>query len=237
VGLARRLFGTRDPIGRRIIVPPRQEPRTIVGVVPDIKTSPGNWPTDTVYLAHSNVSARLTINFVIAVAGDPAAVASRIRDAILSVRQDVAILNISTLEDAFEETIGYPRFIARLLNLFGVTGLLLAGIGVHGLGAFVVAQRRREMGVRIAIGASRRAIMALIVGGNLWVGVLGAALGVGVALATMKYLSSVLYEVSPTDPATLGATALVVLTTTALASYVPARRACRVAPSELMRLE
>jgi predicted permease len=236
-GLARRLFGTRDPIGRRILVPSRQEPSTIVGIVGDVKTSPGEAPKDTVYLTHSNLSARLTINFVIAVAGDPAMMAPRIRDAILSVQENVAIQNISVLEDAFEETIGYPRFLARLLNLFSVAGLLLAGIGVHGLGVFIVAQRRREMGVRIAIGADRRSIMALVVGGNFWIAALGTALGIGAALATTKYLSSVLFEISPTDPLTLGATSLVLLASAVLASYAPALRACNVNPSELMRSE
>jgi putative ABC transport system permease protein len=236
-GLARRLFGPQDPIGRRIVVLSPLEPHTIVGVVGDVKTSPGDPPIDTVYLTNSNVSARLTINLVVAAVGDTASIVPRIRDAVLDVEPNVAILDISTLGDAFEETLGHPRFLARLLNLFGVAGLLLAAIGVHGLASFVVAQRRREIGVRIAIGAGRRAIMALVVGDNLWIAALGTAFGIGVALATTKYLSSVLYAISPTDPVTLAAAGMVLLATAIVASYVPAQHACDVDPSELMRSE
>ncbi len=235
--LARRLFGTQDPIGRRLIMPSQQQAITVVGVVGDIKTSPSAPPADTVYLTDSNASARLTINLVIAVEGHPADVASRIRNEILAVEPNVAILDISRLQDALEQTIGYPRFLARLLNLFGATGLLLAAIGVHGLGSFAVAQRRREVGVRMAIGARRRAIMALIVGGNLRIAALGTGLGIVVALAMTRYLSSVLYDISSTDPLTLCVAALVLVATAASASYVPAHRACSVDPCELMRSE
>jgi len=234
-GLARRLFGERDAIGRRLIMPARREGITVVGVVGDIKTSPGDPPADTVYQTHSNVSARLSINLVIAITGDPTLAIPRIRDEILATEANVAILGISRLQDAFEQTIGYPRFLARLLNLFGAAGLLLAAIGIHGLGSFVVAQRRREVGVRIAIGAGRRSIMALIIGTNLWIAGVGVGLGIAVALALTRYLSSVLYDISPTDPLTLALTALVLLATAAFASYVPARRACTVDPAELVR--
>jgi putative ABC transport system permease protein len=233
--LARRLFGEADPIGRRVSVNDVARGATVVGVVGDIRTTPGQAPRDTVYLTGTDVSARLTINFAIRTDGDPATIAPRVRDEIRAVEPNVAILEISTLQDARDAAIGHPRFFSALLNVFGAAGLLLAMVGIYGLGTHAVVQRRHEIGVRMAVGADRSAIVRLILGSSLGLAAAGATCGVAAALLTTKYLSSLLFGVSPTDPLMVVASVVLLLATAAVASYLPARVAARLDPSRLLR--
>lgn len=119
--------------------------------------------------------------------------------------------------------------------MFSAAGLLLATIGIYGLGAHAVAQRQHEIGVRMAVGADRIAIMKLIVGGGLGLAAAGTLCGAATALLTTKYLSSLLFGVSPTDPLTLAGAVILLLGTAAAASYLPARVASRLDPSLLLR--
>ncbi|HUE88744.1 MAG TPA: FtsX-like permease family protein [Vicinamibacterales bacterium] len=236
--LAQRLFGAQDPIGRHIVLSSGAPRRAaVVGVVGDVLTSPGTPAKETIYLTRSNTAARLSINLAIRVDGEPATILPGIRDEIAAVEPNVAILDISTMNEALGNSVAYPRFLAFVLNLFGGAGLLLAAIGISGVGSYGAAERRQEIGVRIAVGADRRSIITLVVGEGLRLALLGVVIGVSLQVAVTRSLGSVLYGLSATTASTAFATCLILLLVTASASYVPARRAARIDPSCLLRGE
>jgi len=236
--LARKAFGGQDPIGRHVTLTPGPPRRPmVVGVVGDVITSPGTPAKETIYVTRSNTAARLSINLAISVEDDPAMIVPRIRDEILSVEPNVAILDISTLSEALENSIAYPSFLTFLLNVFGAAGLLLSAIGIYGVGSYAAAQRRQEIGVRMAVGADRRSIVKLVVGEGLCLALAGLVIGISSQVALTKYLGSVLYGLSATDALTAFATCLILLLVTISASYLPARRASRVDPSCLLKSE
>lgn len=236
--LAQKAFGRQDPIGRHVILTSGAPRRAmVVGVVGDVIISPETPAKETIYVTRSNTSARLSINLAIRVDDDPETIVPRIRDEIVAVEPNVAFLDISTLNEALDDSLAYPRFLTFVLNVFGAAGLLLAAIGIYGVCSYAVAQRRQEIGVRMAVGADRRSIVKLVVGEGLCLALVGLLIGVCSQIALTKYLRSVLYGLSATDASTAFATFLVLLLVTTSASYVPARRASRVDPSCLLRAE
>jgi putative ABC transport system permease protein len=134
-------------------------------------------------------------------------------------------------------SIAVPRFHATLLGAFAALAMLLAAVGIYGLLAYTVAQRTREIGVRMALGASRRGILALVIGQGAVLAGIGVAAGLAGAFASTRYLSSLLFGITPLDPATFVAVALVFAAVALFASYVPARRATRVDPLVALRSE
>lgn len=236
--LAQKAFGAQDPIGRHVTVSSGAPRRAIVvGVVGDVITSPEAPAKEAIYVTRSNTAARLSINLAIRTDEEPATIVPRIRDEIVAVEPNVAILDISTLNDALDRSIAYPRFLAFVLNVFGAASLLLAAIGIYGVGSYAAAQRRQEIGVRMAVGADRRSIITLVVGEALCLTLLGLVLGVSSQIALTTYLGSVLYGLSATDRSTAVATLLILLLVTTSASFFPARRASRVDPSCLLKAE
>jgi predicted permease len=236
--LAQKAFGERDPIGRHVTLKSGAPRRAmVVGVVGDIVTSPEMPVKETIYVTRSNTSARLSINLAIRVDDDPATIVPRIRDEIVAVEPNVAILDVSTMNEALDNSIAYPRFLTLVLNVFGAAGLLLAAIGIFGVGSYAAAQRRQEIGVRMAVGADRRSIVTLVVGESLCLALVGLVIGVCSQIALTKYLGSALHGVSATNASTAFATFLILVLVTTSASYVPARRASRVDPSCLLRAE
>jgi ABC-type antimicrobial peptide transport system permease subunit len=130
-----------------------------------------------------------------------------------------------------------PRLLTTLLGLFGLVGLVLGALGVYGVLAYLVARRRREIGVRIALGARTADVLRLVVGRGLALAGGGILLGTGGALVLTRFMRGILYNVAPTDPATFAAVAVALLAASALASWLPARRAARVDPSVALRAE
>lgn len=142
-----------------------------------------------------------------------------------------------TMDELLAESVGEPRFRTLLLTLFAAVGLLLAAVGIYGVMAYSVSQRTREIGLRMAMGAGRGSVLRQVLGEGLRLTIAGLAIGLAGALALTRSLSSLLFGISPTDPATFAVVA-VVLTGVALAgSYVPARRAALVDPMEALRYE
>jgi len=164
-------------------------------------------------------------------------IAEVIRKTIGALDPQLAVYNVRTMETLMENTAAQPRVTAWLVGMFAMLALLLAAIGVYGVLAYLVTQRTREIGLRIALGARPGSVLQLVVGHSLRLSLSGISLGVAGALLLGPSIESQLYGVKPRDAATLAAVALSLLTIAILASYLPARRATRVDPLTALRAE
>ena len=177
------------------------------------------------------------LDIVIRAASDPLAEVAAVRHEILAIDADQPIAEVRTMEQRIAESLSSRRFNMLLLGLFAALALVLASVGIYGLVAYSVTQRTHEIGVRVALGAQKGDVLALIVGEGMTLALLGVGIGLAGALALTRMMSGLLFAVSPTDPATF-ATITVILALVALAaSYVPARRAARVNPLAALRSE
>ncbi len=168
---------------------------------------------------------------------EPLSLAASARSTVRELDAGLAVSNVQTLEQVTLATASRTRFTALLLTLFGGAGLTLAAVGIYGVLAFMVAQRTREMGIRMALGASRWNVLALVVGHGLRLTAMGVVLGVGAAMGLAELLRSMLFEISPTDPLTYAGVVAVLGGVALLASYLPARRATTVEPVTALRSE
>jgi ABC-type antimicrobial peptide transport system permease subunit len=149
-----------------------------------------------------------------------------------------ALIQSLTVGDTYiSESLAPTRFAMALLVAFSVIALLLAGVGLYGVIAYSVTQRTREIGVRVALGADARSVRRLVVGGGLKLTTLGVVLGIAAAAVSTRVLASLLYGVSPVDPVSFGAITVLVMAIALVASYVPARRAVRIDPTEALRAD
>jgi hypothetical protein len=164
-------------------------------------------------------------------------VATELRQIVADLDPNIAMTGLRSMEEVMASNRYIVGFVALFTSLFALAGLLLGSIGVYGLLAVQVAQRGREFGVRMALGAKARDVVLLVVGRGFWAAVAGCVLGVVLARATGRVLETLLYEVSPFDLATFVAVPTVLLTTAVVASVVPARRAARVSPIVTLREE
>ena len=169
--------------------------------------------------------------------GDPEALTSQVRGAILSIDKDQPAYDIKTMDDVFSASVANTRLVMLLFGVFSMFALLLASIGIYGLIAYTVAQRTHEIGIRLALGAQTTHVRRMIVTQGMILALIGAGLGLAGAFAATRVMRSLLYGVSPTDPATLVSTALLMLGIAVLAAYLPARRASRVNPITALRHE
>jgi putative ABC transport system permease protein len=149
----------------------------------------------------------------------------------------VAVYNVATVDELVARSVASSRFVMRLLGLFGVLALLMTAAGVYGVIAYSVGERTREIGIRFALGASRPAIAALVLGAEFRFVLTGLAAGVALAMAGTRALSSSLYGVKPTDPPTFAVVALVLISVSLIAQAVPMARALRVEPAAALRQE
>jgi putative ABC transport system permease protein len=177
------------------------------------------------------------MNVVVRSSGNPLQLSAALRDTVLSLDENQAISTIRSMDDVVSGSVAQPRFASQLLGLFAVLALLLAAVGLYGLIAYTVTQRTREIGIRMALGASPRDVLKLVLGQGLKLALVGAAIGIAAALALTRLIQGLLFQVSPTDPVTfISVTALLTIVALA-ASYLPARRAMRVDPMVALRYE
>ncbi|HEX4546005.1 MAG TPA: ABC transporter permease, partial [Candidatus Acidoferrum sp.] len=227
---ARRYFPNDDPLGRRLVVAMGDTvPGEIVGVVGDIKQTAlqeGEQPT--VYFTYSH----LPIGFMTLVVRSawPHHQLAPVTSVIRSIDPDLPVAEVATMEELISESTAQPRFNSLLLALFSCVALLLAAVGLYGVLAFAVAQRTREIGIRMALGASPAAILHSVVGQGLGLMLSGLGSGFALAFGLTRFLASFLFGVTPTDPATFAGVATLLAVVALLACYVPARRATRVDP-------
>jgi predicted permease len=238
--LADRILPGEDPIGRRVIFSgDDRTPVEIVGVVGDERVNGLDANvTPVVYYPFLQELSRTT-SLVVRTGTDPNSLASAIRHEALSVEPDLSIYGVMTMEELIANSPAtfVRRYPAMLIGLFAVLALVLAATGLYGVISYSVSQQTREVGIRLALGASPRDILKLVIGRGLALTIGGLGTGLVVALVVTRFLSTLLFGVSATDPAVFASLALLLGCVALLACFVPARRATRVDPLRALRYE
>jgi predicted permease len=234
--LAKQYFPHGSPVGQWISFGPPYRAE-IVGVVGDIRQSTIDEPAKPAIYLDNEQNSRVRVNLAVRTAGPPLAMTRRVEDAIWSLDRDQTITSVFTFDDIMSEAVARPRLLTVLLALFGGLGLLLGSLGIYGVLAYLVSQRQREIGVRLALGAQRGDVLRLVVGRGLLIAVIGVAIGLVGALALTRFMQGVLYGVAATDPLTFIAVGVGLLGVAVLASWLPARRAASVDPAVAIRYE
>ncbi len=231
----RRYFPTENPLDQRVNVYGVE--RQIVGVVGNEKFAGlGRETPPAMYLPYrQNPLGSMTL--IVRTAGDPLALAPALQKRIWSIDRDLAPFDVMSLEQGLSLALAQRRFTMLLLGVFAATALALAAVGLYGVIAYWVSRRTQELGVRMALGASRGEVLRLVVGQGLRLSVVGAALGAAAAFPLARFLKTELFGVSVTDPATFAVVPLVLIAVAAAACYIPARRATRVEPMAALRYE
>jgi predicted permease len=233
--MAKTYWAGASPIGRTVKYGGKEH--TVVGVVPTGKYQRlGEPPTPFYYLAQAQHWSE-GMSIVIRTTGDPGQVASALRSAAAAFDGTLPVSDIRTMTKHLGIALMPARLAGAALGVFGLLGLVLASIGMYGVMAYTVSQRRREIGIRIAIGAAGRDVVGMIMRQGLSLVIVGAAIGVGGALAASRLLRGILYSPSVVDPVTFAGVPLLLTAVAALASWLPAKRASGVDPLEALRQE
>jgi putative ABC transport system permease protein len=232
---AKRYFAGTDPIGKRISF--WDHDRRVVGVVRgerfrglDRDIEPAVYPA-LPQMPFGSMTILLRVD------GEPSNYSNAVRTSVRSLDPTIAVADVEPVAERLVRATSAPRLQTTLITLFGLVALLLAAIGLYGLIAYQVQQRTHEIGIRVALGATRANILRLILGRGIALAMIGVAIGVAAALGTTRIAAKALFQVSATDPAVFGSVALMLALIALVASYVPARRAARVQPAEALRYE
>jgi predicted permease len=232
----RRYFGGRDPVGRRVTS--FGEPRPIVGVVGDVRLeSLADAPTPALYFLHSDQDQYRSLSLVVRSTLDAATVLDAVVREVRALDPRIPVYDVRTLDQVIAQAVAQPRFSTALLLVFSGLALTLAAVGIYGVISYAVGQRTRELGIRMALGARPWDALRLVLGEGLRLVVAGVAIGLLASLWLTRSLRSLLYEVSPTDPATLALVCVFLIAVAAFACWIPARRASRVDPMVALRTE
>ena len=208
---------------------------TVVGVVGDVRFATiDSLPAADTYVPYYQ-SPRSGAMVYLKTTSDPGALAAAARRAIYEVGSDLPVYDVRTLASRVQDATAQARFSALLLAVFAGAALVLATLGIYGVIAFAVAQRTREIGIRIALGADRPAVLRLVVGQGAVLTAAGLALGVAAALVTTRVLRSLLFDVTPSDPTTFGFVMALLALSALIATWIPARRAAKLEPVEALR--
>ena len=241
--LAAQAWPSENPIGRRISIdgPPMagREPvwRTVVGVVAHVKNYGVDQPSRFETYVPNDQRPGQGGALIIRAAADPGALTSAVRAAVRSVDPGVPLFGISPMEEVVAENNSARRLSVELITAFAGLALLLASLGIYGVISYLVVRRNHEIGVRIAVGAQRKDILQLVLGQGARLAGIGLAAGLVASLGAGWFLSSLLFQVSPFDPITLGGVSAMLLAVALFACYLPARRATRVDPLVALRHE
>jgi len=244
--LARLFYPGQSAVGHRIQpsgVVDTAKWFTIVGVAKDVKQGGVDAKTGTeIYLLNEQMPAYegfapRNMNVVVRSTLAPNVLSPSIRRIVSAVDPGLPIVGLRTMDEVFDDALARPRFLAELLVIFAVVALALAAVGTYGVLAYSVAERRREIGIRMALGASEGGVLTLVLRQGMTVALIGLAVGLIGALAVTRVVRSLLFGVQPTDPATFAAVGVFMLAVALVACVVPARRATRVDPLVALRLD
>jgi putative ABC transport system permease protein len=235
--LVDRFFPGQNPIGQRVRIGPNPNApwRTIVGIVGNVHyDSLETEALPELYTPHSQI-AWSGMTLAVRIDGDPMALVPGIRAALESIDRDLPLSSVKPMADVLAESTARRRLTMLLIGAFAAIALTLAIVGVYGVLAYSVDQRRQEIGVRMALGANAGGVARMFVRQGLTLGIGGLAIGLAAALVAGKLIRSFLFGVEPTDAVTYAAVSGIIMVVTAAACYVPARRAARVDPVEVLR--
>ena len=237
--MARRYWPGEDPIGRPVILRSfGQRPHTIIGVAGDVRSF--GLDTDVgpmVYGSAQVYPGWNPMSLVVRSADDPLSHVAAIRAAIREIDPTVPIFDMRALDDLLSDSFGSRRFNMYLLGCFAAAAAVLSCVGLFGVLAYLVTQRTRDIGIRLALGAGRRDVISMIVGRGMTLALSGAAIGLVVAAAAARVMKSLLFSVSPWDPLTFASVPSLLCLVALIACYVPAQRASRVDPLVALRAE
>jgi predicted permease len=229
----RRWFAGQNPIGRHVIT--NGVSREVVGVVSDVLQRSAAEPvTPTVFVPFAQRTTR-SIKMVVRTTGDPSGLAASIRTEIRALDPELAIADITPMTQLVVRSLRGPRFYTTLLAVFAAVGLALATIGVFGVMSYTVAQRAREISIRLALGAVPRDVLRMIVGRALGLSAVGLILGLAAAIALGRFIQGQLFGIALVDPVTFGGVPLLLGVSAGLACFIPARRATRLDPASALR--
>ena len=244
--LAQKYFPNEEPIGQRLkhgVTTPSLE---IVGVVRHVEPYGLDRQSSGVAQFYTNFNQTALqslpgsvrrINLLTRTAVEPLSLVPAVRGQIAALNKDQAVFNVRTMEEVVGQSVAPRRFSMLLLTVFAIVALALASLGIYGLISYAVAQRAREIGIRMALGAQVSDVLRLVIGQGMKLALVGVALGLLVSLALMQTMKNLLFGVSATDPVTFAAIALLLIAVAFLACFVPARRAARVNPMNALRSE
>ena len=230
---ARRFWPNQDPLGKLVWVG-RFPPCQVVGVLADVKNDSLASPTQPeVFFPYPQLASPM-LYVSIRSSIDPHSLVSALRAQIVAVNRGQPISDVQTMEERLESASAQTRSMMLLIGVFSATALILALVGIYGVIAYSVAQRTQELGIRIALGASSADIFRLVIGNGLRLAVAGTIIGLVASFALTRLMASLLFQTSATDPITFVASAAVFAVVAALASYLPARRAMRINPTDAL---
>ena len=236
--VARNVFPTENPIGKRLQLGFNNFTGEIVGVVRHTShLTLDSVPVEEVYTAYPQAPVWNSLSLTIRTTSAPLALAQSAQDLVRTIDKDQPVAKIRTMEEVTQASVAAPKFRALLLGLFGFAALLLGAIGIYGVMSYSVSMRTREVGIRMALGAGAPQVLRLVLKEGLRLTLAGLGIGLLGALALTHLLSSMLFEVRPTDPLTFSGVSIFLGAVSLLANGVPARRATKVDPMVALRYE
>ena len=223
-------FPNEEPLGKQLQIGNGQPPSEIVGIVADVHyRGLDSTANPTMYVPFKqDIFSQMWI--MTRTDGDPAQLSGAVRQSLRDLDPALPAFSLTSLATVVSESVGQRRFSMLLLGVFAAVALVLAGIGLYGVVSYTVSQRTREIGLRLAIGATPADVLRMVIGGGMKLAAIGVVVGLAGALALTSLIASLLFNVEPFDPASYIATSVLLLAIAAVACYVPARRATRVDP-------
>jgi ABC-type antimicrobial peptide transport system permease subunit len=236
--MSRRYWPDTGAIGKRFRNNPNDPWITVVGIVRDAEQSDwGSSAYSEYYLPFAQSDSQNYFTLVARTAGDPLALAESIEKAVWTLDPDLPIAEVQTMEQVVGRAVWQPRFSTMLMGAFAALALALAAIGIYGVISYGVSQREREIGIRMALGARPGDLQRGVLSESARLAAAGSGLGAAGALMLTRYLRTLLYQVSATDPAVIAVAACVLGAVAVAAAWLPARRATRIDPAVALRSE
>jgi putative ABC transport system permease protein len=237
--LAQAHWGGADPVGKRISLGDGTKPAwlTVVGVVADVRHQGLDVPVRQGIIVPHQQSPSAFMTLAIRASVEPLSLVDGVRRLIHEHDRNMAVSDVFTMERVVVRSMWNIRLFSWMFGVFGVVALVLAVIGVYGVVSYAVAQRTREIGIRMALGAAAPDVLAMVIRQGMVLALAGLAVGLVAALAATRVMRALLYGISPTDPLTFAAVIAVLVASVLIACYVPARRATKVDPLTALRYE